>query len=140
MSTTQQSLTKMPWSVAFNIKDNEGHTSALKGKKGDVHKVSVQPHCLYRSDRFLAWDSVGGRGTRVLAVFVGDKQQHLTPARTLFFAVSDKPYENSAPATDAVYGHEVKWDVCEPNQDIAVQVEFLEDCEWEGVSHGQTIL
>jgi hypothetical protein len=129
-----------PWSLAFNATDDEGRVSAVKGKKGEVLAVTARPHCLYRNERFLAWDSLGGRGTRVLQIFVGNKIQQFDPALTVFYAVSDKPYENGAPASDAVYGYEAKWDTCDAQLDITVRVEFLEDCEWEGISRGLTVL
>lgn len=127
MYQVQKYENPVPWQMAFSA----------KGKAGSVHCISEISQYLYKSKMFMCWDSLGGKGTKVRSVRVGaNDQMGFQSVRSLFYAIADNPSSEVITSSDLVYGWKKDWDVCQIAQEIIITVEFLQDCEWEGLSRG----
>jgi hypothetical protein len=100
----------------------------IEGKKGERIPVEVKPHCLFRTRRFVAGDSLGGHGTGISGVFVGQKNQSPGVGAVPTFALS----------SESTLG-DWTWDTCDPALTITVMVEFYEDCVWSGALFGKCV-
>lgn len=109
----------------------------LAGAAGDRLTVAHTPSeqlgdgALYkfRGDRFLAVDSLGGRGTFVRSVTIG--------------AVRLPPVDMRAPTSefhDRYLGGGVRYPLCQPRSLISIEVEFAESCEWRAVMYGDAVV
>jgi hypothetical protein len=104
----------------------------LSGNAGESKTVTIAPQCLFRAEKVMATDdsATPGYGTRIAAIFVGQKSQR--PANsgatlTAFFA-------NNA------LGNGIKWDTCDKALSISVTVNFITTCTFDMTVFGKAVL
>jgi hypothetical protein len=102
------------------------------GLAGTSTTVIINPQVLFRGEKVMATDTgvTPGLGTRISAIFVGQKSQRPANAGstlTAFFA------NNSL-------GNGIKWDTCEKALSISVTVLFVESCTFDMTVFGKAVL
>jgi len=122
-------LHKTPLSKARDWQIDFGPVS---GAAGTSTTLIVAPQCLFRGEKVMATDSstTPGLGTRVAAIFVGQKSQRPANAGatlTAFFA------NNSL-------GNGVKWDTCEKALSISLTISFISACTFDCTVFGKAVL
>lgn len=82
----------------------------------------------FRGDKFLAVDSLGGRGTFVRSIAINGARLLLDDFR--------RP---TSEIVDNHLGGGICYPVCEPRSLISIEVEFVESCEWRAVMYGDAV-
>lgn len=122
-------LTKTP---ANKARDWQVDFGPVSGAAGTTTVVIQNPQCLFRGEKIMATDSgtTAGLGTRIGAIFVGQKSQRPANAGstlTAFFA------QNSL-------GNGIKWDTCEKALSISITVSFVQACTFDMTVFGKAVL
>ncbi|SRR5579862_1095367 len=104
----------------------------VSGTAGTSTTIVVNPQVLFRGEKVMATDTgtTAGLGTRIQAIFVGQKSQRPANAGstlTAFFA-------NNA------LGNGIKWDTCEKALSISITVSFAETCTFDMTVFGKAVL
>jgi hypothetical protein len=106
--------------------------TAAPAAAGTSTTITVNPQVLFRGEKVMATDShtTPGLGTRISAIFVGQKSQRPANAGstlTAFFA-------NNA------LGNGIKWDTCEKALSISLTVNFVAACTFDCTVFGKAVL
>jgi hypothetical protein len=122
-------LTKTPANKARDWQIDFGPTSGLAGT---TTTLINNPQVLFRGEKVMATDSgsTAGLGTRIAAIFIGQKSQRPANAGstlTAFFA-------NNA------LGNGIKWDTCEKALSISITVSFVQSCTFDMTVFGKAVL
>lgn len=104
----------------------------VSGAAGTTTTVVINPQVLFRGEKVMATDSgsTPGLGTRIGAIFVGQKSQRPANANstlTAFFA-------NNA------LGNGIRWDTCEKALSISVTINFIQACTFDMTVFGKAVL
>lgn len=104
----------------------------ISGAAGTSTTVVINPQVLFRGEKVMATDSAStpGLGTRISAIFVGQKSQRPANAGstlTAFFA-------NNA------LGNGIKWDTCEKALSISLTISFVQSCTFDCTVFGKAVL
>jgi hypothetical protein len=102
------------------------------GAAGTTTTITQNPQVLFRGEKVMATDTgtTVGAGTRIQAIFVGQKSQRPANAGstlTAFFA-------NNA------LGNGIKWDTCEKALSISITVQFVQSCTFDMTVFGKAVL
>jgi hypothetical protein len=116
------------WQIDFGPVFGEANTTTT---------ITQNPQVLFRGEKVMATDSGNfagtgnpGTGTRIQAIFVGQKSQRPANAGstlTSFFA-------NNA------LGNGIKWDTCEKALSISITVQFVNACTFDMTVFGKAVL
>lgn len=126
--------------------DENGLSRSFCGKKGTIGFFSVMPKFIFRTCRFQMTDSLGGKGTRIVAVGVGGKVQKFDKANLV-----RKPNGFHDPVLTREFVQKIgeaygehggkdgryPMDTCQQSLIVWFHIEFLEDCEWFATLHGK---
>ena len=108
--------------------DKHPHTETIEitGKKGEIHAASVTPYCYFQVHEIHATDSIGGKSTKVQALFVGNVLQ-LGKVDGLYQSIVNMPWYSSNLSMFNLMLD--SFDMCDPLIPISVTgIEFLENC------------
>ncbi len=116
-------------------RDAEVGLGSTEGETGERKWIRVAPQGVFRGEKLMATDTyfpegspVGGHGTRILSILVGDKMQRQGAGTlTAFFG----------PGT---LGNGSRWDTCRLGQEIAMEVEFLKTCRFDATIFGKVLV
>ena len=100
------------------------------GLQDDKTTIYFKPGYAFRCELLVADDTAAGFGTQIVGIFVGNKSQ--------------RP-PNIGPTPTAAYGRNrlgsgVKYDICEKDQTIRLELKFLKTCEWSGTFFGKALI
>lgn len=110
------------WQISFGPR---------KGKKGEVITIEAPAHCLFRGEKMMACDDYErvGCGTRIRSIMIGMRSQ-MPPGGggtlTVFFAQN-------------ALGNGIQWKIAKPWETISMEVEFLQDCEFNCTVFGTAL-
>jgi len=129
LAASRPMLAKTPLNKA---RDWQVDFGPVYGLAGTSTVVIVNPQVLFRGEKVMATDTstTPGLGTRIAAIFVGQKSQR--PANsgstlTAFFA-------NNA------LGNGIKWDTCEKALSISITIQFIAACTFDMTVFGKAVL
>ena len=129
LAASRPMLHKTPLNKARDWQIDFGPVS---GAAGTNTTVIINPQVLFRGEKVMATDTgtTPGLGTRIQAIFVGQKSQRPANAGstlTAFFA-------NNA------LGNGIKWDTCEKALSISITVQFIQSCTFDMTVFGKAVL
>lgn len=97
--------------------------SGAFGPVGGRTTITIRPQCIFRVEKFMVTDTVGGLGTSIVQIAIGQKIQRPgnTPQGTLsqFFA-------------EVAHANGITLDTAHPWEDIAITVAFNQACTFYG--------
>jgi len=134
LAASRPMLAKTPLNKARDWQIDFG---PVYGAAGTSTTITQNPQVLFRGEKVMATDSgnisgggTAGSGTRIQAIFVGQKSQRPANAGstlTAFFA-------NNA------LGNGIKWDTCEKALSISITVQFIQSCTFDMTVFGKAVL
>jgi hypothetical protein len=111
------------------------------GKPGDLKRISVTLKTLFRGQKLCATDTSAkgpGYGTQIVQVWVAGRAQIPVVAPVENRTV-DLPGILTALFSYDSLGSGTKWDTCQPEQSIDIDVYFFDDCTWSATVYGQEV-
>lgn len=112
----------------------------ISGTAGQTVTVSVQPQCLFRAEKLIAWDTpntgtlpASGFNTNITGAFVGQKNQLPvgTGAGNVLGTIGFAP---------GSLGNGIKWDTCQGALSLSIQVSFVAQSTFQAILFGRTAL
>lgn len=129
LAASRPMLSKTPLNKARDWQIDFG---PVYGLAGSSTTITVNPQVLFRGEKVMATDSgaTRGYGTRIAAIFVGQKSQRPANSGSTLTAMF---------AQNAL-GNGIKWDTCEKALSISVTINFQESCTFDMTVFGKAVL
>ncbi len=118
---------------ALEVREWEISFGPVSAPAGEQTTVTISPQCLFRGEKIMASDtgSTPGRGTRIISVVVGNKQQKPTNngrgTLTSFF-------------NETALANGITFDTAKPWSKIAVTISFVEACTFDMSVFGRAVV